>query len=130
MLSSIEYEISEDEMLVRVTNPAGAHTPVSVAFLTVSEHVDVKDLSDRNIQSYLDESAEYVSERGLEVETRILRGSPGLGIVELAQEKSGSMVMMTSHGRSGFKRLVRGSVTDTVIRHSEDPLVVIPFLPN
>jgi nucleotide-binding universal stress UspA family protein len=32
---------------------------------------------------------------------------------------------MCSHGRSGVKRWVLGSVTETVVRHSDDPVLVV-----
>ena len=36
-----------------------------------------------------------------------------------------AMVVMTTHGRSGINRLVLGSVTDLVVRHSEAPVLVV-----
>jgi nucleotide-binding universal stress UspA family protein len=32
---------------------------------------------------------------------------------------------MCSHGRSGVRRWMLGSVTETVVRHSGDPVLVI-----
>ncbi|MYC34705.1 MAG: universal stress protein [Chloroflexi bacterium] len=36
-----------------------------------------------------------------------------------------AMVVMTTHGRSGINRLVLGSVTDRVVRHSDVPVLVV-----
>lgn len=36
-----------------------------------------------------------------------------------------AMVVMTTHGRSGINRLVMGSVTDRVVRHSDAPVLVV-----
>lgn len=36
-----------------------------------------------------------------------------------------AIVVMTTHGRSGINRLVLGSVTDRVVRHSEAPVLVV-----
>ena len=36
-----------------------------------------------------------------------------------------AMVVMTTHGRSGLNRLVLGSVTDRVVRHSNVPVLVV-----
>ena len=36
-----------------------------------------------------------------------------------------SLVVMTTHGRSGVGRVVLGSVTDRVVRHSNGPVLVI-----
>ena len=46
------------------------------------------------------------------------------GIIDRASEQ-GSLVVMTTHGRSGVGRIVLGSVTDRVIRHSNLPVLVI-----
>ena len=45
-------------------------------------------------------------------------------IIDRASEQP-SLVVMTTHGRSGVGRMVLGSVTDRVIRHSNLPVLVI-----
>ena len=45
-------------------------------------------------------------------------------IIDNASEQS-SLVVMTTHGRSGIGRLVLGSITDRVVRHSKAPVLVI-----
>ena len=45
-------------------------------------------------------------------------------IIERATNEP-SLVVMTTHGRSGVGRMVLGSVTDRVIRHSNVPVLVI-----
>ena len=45
-------------------------------------------------------------------------------IIDKAMEQP-SLVVMTTHGRSGIGRLVLGSVTDRVVRHSSLPVLVI-----
>jgi len=35
------------------------------------------------------------------------------------------LIAMCSHGRSGVKRWVLGSVTENVVRHSDDPVLVV-----
>ena len=47
-------------------------------------------------------------------------------IVDVAQEIPHSLVLMTTHGRSGLKRLMLGSVTDSVVRNAHGPVMVIP----
>lgn len=59
------------------------------------------------------------------VEERLLHGHPAAAIVDLAQKTPGSLVAMTTHGRSGVGRWVMGSVADRVIRHSGGPVLLI-----
>jgi nucleotide-binding universal stress UspA family protein len=74
---------------------------------------------------YLTGLAKQLKDRGLTVQWEVLRGAPGPRIVEFAKEAPDSLVVMTTHGRSGFRRWVMGSVTDAVVRHTGEPVLVV-----
>jgi nucleotide-binding universal stress UspA family protein len=76
--------------------------------------------------SYLNVTAEKLRARGLDVTPRLLRGSPAKAIVDLAHEIPQSVVVITTHGRSGFKRWVMGSVAEKVVRFSGHPVLIVP----
>lgn len=59
------------------------------------------------------------------VETVILQGVPGDAIVKEAQKRNVEIVLMSTHGRSGFRRTVLGSVADHVLRHLDDTPVLL-----
>jgi len=59
------------------------------------------------------------------VDFRISHGSAAHVIVEAATEPPDNLVAMTTHGRSGTARWTLGSVTNRVVRHSGDPVLVI-----
>lgn len=46
-------------------------------------------------------------------------------IAELAREPAQSLVVMTTHGRSGVGRALLGSVADRVVRHSPAPTLLV-----
>ncbi|MEW6408521.1 MAG: universal stress protein, partial [Nitrospirota bacterium] len=46
-------------------------------------------------------------------------------IVELAKKENADVIFMGSHGRTGPKRLLMGSVTERVIGHSPCPVLVV-----
>ena len=46
-------------------------------------------------------------------------------IISFAKNIPGGLIAMSTHGRSGLRRWVLGSVTETVVRHSENPVLVI-----
>jgi nucleotide-binding universal stress UspA family protein len=58
------------------------------------------------------------------VETRIERGDPADRILAVADEVEPTLIAMTSHGRSGLSRMVRGSVAERVLRHAKQPLLI------
>ena len=58
------------------------------------------------------------------VEVYVVEGSAGSAIVEAASEHGCDLVVMSTHGRSGFKRAILGSVADHVIRHATVPVLL------
>jgi nucleotide-binding universal stress UspA family protein len=46
-------------------------------------------------------------------------------IISLGRETPDNLIAMSSHGRSGVRRWMLGSVTEMVVRHSGDPVLVI-----
>jgi nucleotide-binding universal stress UspA family protein len=47
-------------------------------------------------------------------------------IVEFLRESSADLVIMASHGRSGLRRALLGSVAEYVLRHSPCPVLIVP----
>jgi nucleotide-binding universal stress UspA family protein len=52
-------------------------------------------------------------------------GYSGDEIIALGRKTPDAVIAMCSHGRSGIKRWVLGSVTENVVRHSDDPVLVL-----
>lgn len=52
-------------------------------------------------------------------------GSEGTRIVEYADRHNADLVVIPSHGRSGVKRALLGSVAERVIRHAHCPTLVL-----
>ena len=46
-------------------------------------------------------------------------------LVAAANKAKTDLIVMTSHGRSGIKRLLLGSETQNVLTHSEVPVLVL-----
>ncbi len=47
-------------------------------------------------------------------------------IVEFAHQEHAAYIAMATHGRSGLRRLLLGSVAEAVLRHSHVPLLLYP----
>lgn len=60
---------------------------------------------------------------GVEVEQRIVEGDPGDVLV--AQSQDADLVVVGSHGRSGLKAALLGSVSRHVVSHAACPVVVV-----
>ena len=55
--------------------------------------------------------------QGITLDTMIPMGRPEEGIVKAADFKKASLIIVGSHGRTGLKRLLMGSVAERVIGH-------------
>jgi nucleotide-binding universal stress UspA family protein len=62
------------------------------------------------------------------IETRsiVSTGNPAGEICRIAGEENVSMIVMATHGQSGWKRLLVGSVAEKVVRCSPCPVLTVP----
>jgi nucleotide-binding universal stress UspA family protein len=78
-----------------------------------------------DVDSYLKKKAEALTASGLsKVSWVALAGSSAEEIVRYANKHHDALVAMCTHG-SGVTRWALGSVTEKVVRHSEDPVLVV-----
>ena len=68
---------------------------------------------------------EAAKQRGVACDSaKIISGDPAHCIVETAERHGCDVIAMASHGRSGFKALMLGSVTMKVLANSKIPVLV------
>lgn len=85
------------------------------------------------ITSARDEANEYLEKKAAEVQKLGVKkvtyaakeGMASDEIIALGRETSDNLIAMCSHGRTGMLRWVLGSVTETVVRHSDGPVLVV-----
>ncbi len=65
-------------------------------------------------------------EHGLEVEGVAADGDPADLILSTASQKGAGLIVMGTHGHTGLKHLLLGSVAEEVIRRSKLPVLVVP----
>jgi nucleotide-binding universal stress UspA family protein len=75
---------------------------------------------------YLENKVADVNKLGIaRVSFTAKEGLPADEIIAFAKNLPGGLIAMSTHGRSGVRRWVLGSVTETVVRHSANPVLVI-----
>ena len=77
---------------------------------------------------YLEEKGSQLSGAGIKIEPEfaVKVGAPAQNIIDYVNEHGISLVVMTTHGHGGVRRLLLGSVTDRVIHSCEVPVLVVP----
>jgi nucleotide-binding universal stress UspA family protein len=81
---------------------------------------------------YLEKKAAELKNLGIGKIACITReGNSADDIIKVARETPNSLIVMCGHGRSGVRRWVLGSVTETVVRHADNPVLVLrPAIPS
>ena len=88
------------------------------------EHI-IDDLTGA-ARSYLDTQAAQLRARGIAVTTEVAVAPPAAGIAAYVGKHPESLIVLATHGRSGWRRLLLGSVARRVALTVTAPLVLCP----
>jgi len=101
--------------------------PIPPEVIEGSRHVIVEDPETSRVdaEEYLAPLAVELRKKGVRVRTQVRRGQPSEEIVLAARETGADLIAMTTHGRSGFGRLLFGSVAEAVLRESRLPVFLM-----
>lgn len=92
----------------------------------VPDYLELKDQIRDEAEGYLNSRANLLRAQGVaEVSTVVIEGSAADAIIDLARKTPDNMVALSPHGRSGLQRWVLGSVTEKVVRHCQDPVLIV-----
>jgi nucleotide-binding universal stress UspA family protein len=75
--------------------------------------------------AYLSKAAEGLRRKGVIVKTRVGSGPAAQEIIKAADEINAELIVMLTHGRSGFSRFALGSVADKVLRVATTPILLV-----
>jgi len=76
-------------------------------------------------EHHLKELARPLEARGIETVFLVEQGDPAKAILDVCRAVDVDLVAMATHGRSGLSRMVLGSVTESVLRESTFPMLVV-----
>lgn len=74
---------------------------------------------------YLQSKAKSLQALGIDVECVVLIGNPGESIVEYADKNNVDLIAIATHGRSGVRRIIFGSVAEHIIKTSKLPILLV-----
>jgi nucleotide-binding universal stress UspA family protein len=85
---------------------------------------------DKGGREHLQEFADQHCGEGIHPEIVIREGRAADSILSFAQEEKVDLIVMGTHGRRGFDRLMFGSVTDRVMREASCPVLAVRQPPH
>jgi nucleotide-binding universal stress UspA family protein len=83
------------------------------------------DRSHHELLGYLQSVQQSIADSRCTVRVAVKDGDPASAIVDIAVEESTDLIVMSTHGRSGFTRWMMGSVTTKVLHKAPCPVLAV-----
>ena len=123
-----KYSMAAAEHAVNFASSYGGDlTAVSVVDVTDEFYAQAPHLVERmgeKAKEFLEDIKRKAEASGVKIETAVREGNTYEKIVDLADEKSADIIFMGSHGMTGLKKLLMGSITEKVIGHASCSVMV------
>ncbi len=79
----------------------------------------------KKAETYLSNLQKELSQNDIQVETRVIAGSPAAVIKETAEQENADLIAIASHGRGGLARVFYGSVAAAILNQVDRPLLLV-----
>lgn len=99
--------------------------PLPAPLEVVTLPVDVERLYNE-VETQLGREVGRATAAGVVADKVILNGRPHVELVDYADKKRASMIVLGSHGRSGISHAILGSVAERVVHRAHCPVLVVP----
>lgn len=95
------------------------------AGISVERLQEIQDEEDDDATKMLKTLEDHANNKNVSFSMKIIRNpSASDGIVNFAHSNNVDLIVIGSHGRTGFRKLVLGSVANGVLSHSKCPVLV------
>ena len=109
--------------VVHSWSPPLSALPFGATLVIPVDEAAIDSAARASVDELVDNALAEMDAKPPEVLRTILPGGPATTLVEVAE--GADLVVVGSHGRSGFSRLVLGSVAMAVVNHASCPVVVV-----
>lgn len=90
-----------------------------------AEAPQVVDDKTKKAKEFVADIKKKAEASGIKASTYVGEGKAHKVIIDFARDEKADIIVMGSHGKTGIKRLLMGSVTEGVIGHSSCPVLVV-----
>lgn len=82
--------------------------------------------AEQNARNRLKDLSLNFERDNIKINSKVIHGvAPSDGIIAVADEVNADLIIMGSHGHTGFKKLILGSVAQNVLTNSPVPVLVV-----
>ena len=88
--------------------------------------VPVSEDTAREIDRFVHQTFKDIRRDGIDLRCEVATGKPAAEILRVSRERSCDLIVMSSHGLTGFRKMFFGSTTERVLRETSVPVLVTP----
>jgi len=121
---------------IEVALPMIAQLGADIVFVHILERIDHPDplskLFDKGYayltnraQTLLNDLVMLAKGRGMRADSELLEGAPYIEVLKFADKIGADLIIMATHGRRGFNRLILGSQAEKIVRMATGPVTTI-----
>ena len=118
LADALEFVDSPDNLYVLHVLPEMSPVQPGVIWENIDDQIRKE-----KVHQYFEE--EFTQPKYGKIHFDVLVGEPSAEIIDYAQDHKISLIIIPSHGRTGFNRFLMGSVAERVIRHCHCPVLVL-----
>jgi nucleotide-binding universal stress UspA family protein len=111
-------------LLFVVNLPAGVTADTTI-FPDGSGPIGLLDYLDQDARAQLEPLRAMLTRSGVTNRLRLAHGAVVEAILDAAESEQAQLLVMGTHGRTGLRRLLEGSVAESVLRRSPCPVLVV-----
>jgi nucleotide-binding universal stress UspA family protein len=101
---------------------------LGVAFAHIfpgADPIEAQVAAVQEAENYVANLAKTLQEKGIRAEAKVRYGDPAEEILDHAARDHIDLIAMATHGRTGLKRVVLGSVAENVLRSAPVPMLLV-----
>ena len=124
--------LTEAVDLARLMNATLQAVHVMEAITSAQSSLDQMDnslemyqLLEKEGNDILEGARKYCADQGITLIPHLKQGNPGTEIISLSEQEKCDIIVVASHGKSGFDRLFLGSVSSFVVKNNKGTTMVV-----
>lgn len=99
---------------------------IAAEYITAQQTNELIERARRSIETDLQNAKARFTELGVDATTQLLEGqSISLEIAKAAKALNADVIVISSHGRTGIKKLLLGSVAQSVLSEVDLPVLIV-----